>query len=87
MVKDTDEMELDASLPTEDDNSVLEDEDGVLHDDTDIPDDQNFMKLFEESLTNVSEGKVVKGEIVQIDTEFVLVDADKNGDFHNVYYA
>jgi small subunit ribosomal protein S1 len=34
----------------------------------------SFSELFEESLRSIHEGKVVKGEIVQIDDEFVLVD-------------
>ncbi|UCF82259.1 MAG: S1 RNA-binding domain-containing protein, partial [Desulfobacteraceae bacterium] len=34
----------------------------------------HFMELYEESLKSIHEGKVVKGEIVQIDKEFVLVD-------------
>ena len=34
----------------------------------------NFMELYEESLKSIHEGKVIKGEIVQIDKEFVLVD-------------
>ena len=72
MVKDTNER--DASLAPGDDDSAFEEEQDVFGDETDIPDDQNFMKLYEESLKNVSEGKVVKGEIVQIDKEFVLVD-------------
>ena len=37
-------------------------------------DSQNFMELYEESLKSIQEGKVIKGEIVQIDNEFVLVD-------------
>jgi small subunit ribosomal protein S1 len=32
------------------------------------------MELYEESLKSIREGKVVRGEIVQIDKEFVLVD-------------
>jgi small subunit ribosomal protein S1 len=39
-----------------------------------IPDHRDFMELFEENLKSIHEGKVVKGEIVQIDKEFVLVD-------------
>jgi small subunit ribosomal protein S1 len=39
-----------------------------------IPDHHDFMELFEENLKSIHEGKVVKGEIVQIDKEFVLVD-------------
>ncbi|MEJ2723833.1 MAG: 30S ribosomal protein S1 [Deltaproteobacteria bacterium] len=35
---------------------------------------QGFMELYEESLKSMQEGKVVKGEIVQIDKDFVLVD-------------
>jgi small subunit ribosomal protein S1 len=34
----------------------------------------SFMELYEESLRSIQEGEVVKGEIVQIDKEFVLVD-------------
>jgi small subunit ribosomal protein S1 len=36
--------------------------------------DKSFMELFEESLKSIQEGKVVKGEIVEIGEEFVLVD-------------
>jgi small subunit ribosomal protein S1 len=39
-----------------------------------VPDHHDFMELFEENLKSIREGKVVKGEIVQIDKEFVLVD-------------
>jgi small subunit ribosomal protein S1 len=39
-----------------------------------IADRHDFMELFEENLKGIREGKVVKGEIVQIDKEFVLVD-------------
>lgn len=34
----------------------------------------SFMDLFEESMKSIQEGKVVKGEIVEIGDEFVLVD-------------
>jgi small subunit ribosomal protein S1 len=39
-----------------------------------IQDRHHFMELYEENLKSIREGKVVKGEIVQIDKEFVLVD-------------
>jgi len=39
-----------------------------------IQDHRHFMELYEDSLKSIGEGKVVKGEIVQIDKEFVLVD-------------
>jgi small subunit ribosomal protein S1 len=39
-----------------------------------IQDRHDFMELYEENLKGLREGTVVKGEIVQIDKEFVLVD-------------
>jgi small subunit ribosomal protein S1 len=35
---------------------------------------ESFLELYEESLKSIQEGEVVKGTIVQIDKEFVLVD-------------
>jgi small subunit ribosomal protein S1 len=35
---------------------------------------ESFMELYEESLKSIQEGEVVRGTIVQIDKEFVLVD-------------
>jgi small subunit ribosomal protein S1 len=40
----------------------------------DLQDSDNFMKLYEESLKSIQEGEVIRGEIVQIDKEYVLVD-------------
>jgi len=37
-------------------------------------DSKNFMEMYEESLRSLQEGELVKGEIVQIDKEFILVD-------------
>ena len=37
-------------------------------------DEDNFMKLYEESLKSIQEGEVVPGEIVQVEKEYVLVD-------------
>lgn len=39
-----------------------------------MDDDRSFMEMFEESMKSIQEGKIVSGEIVQIDSEFVLVD-------------
>jgi small subunit ribosomal protein S1 len=39
-----------------------------------MEDRRDFMEMYEENLKSIREGKVVKGEIVQIDKEFVLVD-------------
>ncbi len=40
----------------------------------DLDDSDNFMKMYEESMKSIQEGEVVKGEIVQIGKEYVLVD-------------
>ena len=49
---------------------------GLLENETEgkIPDNHHFMELYEESLKSIKEGEIVKGEIVQIDNEYVLVD-------------
>ena len=39
-----------------------------------INDSNDFMELYEQSLESIQEGKVVKGEIVEVDKEYVLVD-------------
>ena len=39
-----------------------------------LQDRHHFMGLYEDNLKSIREGKIVKGEIVQIDKEFVLVD-------------
>jgi small subunit ribosomal protein S1 len=40
----------------------------------DVHGGDNFVELFEESLKSIQEGEVVRGEIVQVDKEYVLVD-------------
>ena len=40
----------------------------------DVQDTDNFMQLYEESLKSIQEGELVKGEIVQVGKEYVLVD-------------
>ena len=59
-----------------DDEELIPEERGEATDrnDESIQDHHDFMELFEENLKSIREGKVVKGEIVQIDKEFVLVD-------------
>ncbi|NIR17754.1 MAG: hypothetical protein GWN86_29165, partial [Desulfobacterales bacterium] len=37
-------------------------------------DSKQFMEMYEESLRSLQEGELVKGEIVQINKEFILVD-------------
>ena len=39
-----------------------------------LPEDQDFMALYEESLSSIQEGKVIEGEIIRVDKEYVLVD-------------
>jgi len=55
---------------------ILSEEQGeeVNENEESIQDRHHFMELYEESLKSIREGKVVKGEIVRIDKEFVLVD-------------
>jgi len=57
-------------------NASLDVEEGDFYEtDADSGDEgPNFMELYEESLKSIEEGKVVRGEIVQVDDEFVLVD-------------
>jgi small subunit ribosomal protein S1 len=83
MSKGTDEMSESGSLETENMNAAIwEDENGVTDElaldssesETDADDERSFMEMFEESLKSIQEGKIVSGEIVQIDNEFVLVD-------------
>jgi small subunit ribosomal protein S1 len=47
---------------------------GVDRNEESNQDRHHFMELYEESLKSIREGKVVKGEIIQIGKEFVLVD-------------
>ncbi len=83
MSKGTDEMSESGFSQTENtDGAVWEDSDGFSDgfsgDSSEagmgMGDDPSFMEMFEESLNNFQEGKIVSGEIVQIDNEFALVD-------------
>ncbi len=49
-------------------------EDEINENEENVQGSHDFMELYEESLKSIREGKVVKGEIVRIDKEFVLVD-------------
>jgi small subunit ribosomal protein S1 len=66
----------DVDTTVEDDQDEIqkqkaEESDGT---DEDVQGSDNFMELYEESLKSIQEGEVVKGEIVQINKEYVLVD-------------
>ena len=83
MEKGTDEMAENGFSVTENVYPTFGDDQKIFPKDTvedlneteeNIQDSHNFMELYEESLKSIHEGKVVKGEIVQIDKEFVLVD-------------
>lgn len=83
MVKGTDEMAENGLSVTENVYSTFEDDQKTFSEEMmedlneteeSIQDSDNFMELYEESLKSIHEGKVIKGEIVQIDKEFVLVD-------------
>jgi small subunit ribosomal protein S1 len=47
---------------------------GVVEKKNEEPNADNFMELYEESLRSIQEGELVRGEIVQINKEYVLVD-------------
>jgi small subunit ribosomal protein S1 len=84
MEKPTDKAKT-RRLSTQDTESVEEENRGNMDMDEDlktngegtdeeVTDTDNFMELYEESLKSIQEGEVVKGEIVQVGKEFVLVD-------------
>ena len=56
------------------DSSDLQHKTLQIHLEKKFPDSDNFMKLYEESLKSIQEGEVIKGEIVQVGKEYVLVD-------------
>jgi len=83
MSKGTDEMSESGLSQTENtDAAIWEDTDGFTDEFSadssesgeSMDDDRSFMEMFEESMKSIQEGKIVSGEIVQIDSEFVLVD-------------
>ena len=47
---------------------------GVVEKKNEEPNADNFMELYEESLRSIQEGELVRGEIVQVNKEYVLVD-------------
>ena len=47
---------------------------GVVEKKNEEPIADNFMELYEESLKSIQEGELVRGEIVQVNKEYVLVD-------------
>ncbi len=87
MEKETNEVTKDETIGNESEQATFDDDlkafdeelggDGEEPSDTsedDFSDSDNFMKLYEESLKSIQEGEVIKGEIVQIGKEYVLVD-------------
>ncbi len=83
MEKETNSITQDEHLETESMDTELEDNHSAsdkeltveIDDNGDeIQETDNFMELYEESLKSIQEGEVVKGEIVQIDKEYILVD-------------
>jgi len=83
MIKETDGMienglavNENMDLTLSDDQQVFpEKREEVLNETVEkIQDSHHFMELYEESLKNIKEGEVVKGEIVQIDKEYIMVD-------------
>jgi len=83
MEKPTQETAENKNLEEEHEETGLMDEEEIIESETTSPDDEfgeempdgeNFMEMYEESLKSMQEGEVVRGEIVQVDKEFVLVD-------------
>jgi small subunit ribosomal protein S1 len=75
MVKGTDDMTDNGSLVVENtDSALVEDQKNLSEEQEDIQTLTDFMESYEESLESIQEGKVLKGLILDIDNEFVLVD-------------
>ncbi|NQT55776.1 MAG: 30S ribosomal protein S1 [Desulfobacteraceae bacterium] len=80
MEKGTDKTTEDNILKTDSVDTTFDDDQETLSNKVtkepqeDVQDADNFMELYEDSLKSIQEGEVVKGEIVQVDKEYVLVD-------------
>ena len=80
MEKGTDKTIEDNILKTDSVDTTFDDDQETLSNEItkepqeDVQDADNFMELYEDSLKSIQEGEVVKGEIVQVDKEYVLVD-------------
>jgi small subunit ribosomal protein S1 len=76
MVKKTDESAENMDLTHADGQKVFLNKsgEGLNESGENIQGGDSFKELYEESLKTIQEGKVVRGEIIQIDNEFVLVD-------------
>jgi small subunit ribosomal protein S1 len=83
MEKETNSITQEESFETENEDSKPADEQvtptqgtaaGASEAGEESQDTDSFMELYEESLKSIQEGEVVKGEIVQVDKEYVLVD-------------
>jgi small subunit ribosomal protein S1 len=82
MEKPNNELAQNEPIDSETTQSAAEEEiklnDSIIPDgdeQSDEPQDEtDFMEMYEESLKSIQEGEVIRGEIVQIDKEFVLVD-------------
>ncbi|HBF43220.1 MAG TPA: 30S ribosomal protein S1 [Desulfobacteraceae bacterium] len=76
------ERTFEDSQETLDKKNQSENNEPVEKDGEDGQNDDNFMELYEESLKSIKEGEVIKGEIVQIDKEYVLVDIGYKSEGH-----
>jgi len=79
---ETMERTFEDSQETLDKKNQSENNEPVEKDGEDGQNDDNFMELYEESLKSIKEGEVIKGEIVQIDKEYVLVDIGYKSEGH-----
>ena len=87
MENEINEATKDETIGTENEEATFDDDQNAFNEEMgatgkealdeseeDLSDSDNFMKLYEESLKSIQEGEVIKGEIVQIGKEYVLVD-------------
>ena len=75
MTEDGLSLNINVDPTLDDDPQVFHKKKGIPNEtEGEIQDNHHFMELYEESLKSIKEGEVVKGEIVQIDNEYVLVD-------------
>ena len=65
---------VDSTSPDRKEIFSVKKEEEVNENEENVQGSHDFMELYEESLKSIREGKVIKGEIVRIDKEFVLVD-------------
>jgi small subunit ribosomal protein S1 len=65
---------VDANIEDDQEAAIQDEPAGEAADDVQEQEEDSFSKLYEDSLKPIQEGEVIRGEIVQIDKEYILVD-------------